>query len=65
MELRDRTLLRRDLSLRLAQVDVELIRVEAREDLPLFDRIALLDQDVLDAVTPAEGERHLAHVDIA
>ena len=65
MELLDRTLLRRDLGLRLAQVDREFIRVEAREDLALFDRVSFLHQHLLDAIALAERERHLAQVDIA
>ena len=43
----------------------EFAPVETCEHLPFLHRIALIDEDVRDAVAAAERERHLAHIDVA
>ena len=65
VQLVHRALLRGNLGLRLLQGELRLRSVESRQYLPRLDRIALLDENVCDAVTLPEGERDLPEVDIA
>ena len=62
MELRDRTLLRRDLRINLPDCQDEFIAVEMAEYLACLDRVALLYQEIFDSQFPGEREKKEGNV---
>src|SRR6185295_5492320 len=65
LELRDDGRLRVDLRLRLGELRHEAAGLEPGDDVALLDAVALLDEDIGDAAVVVEGDRHLAHLDVA